>query len=97
MKKQNKIINLNKKNWNKLIKNNTPFSNTSLPEYGLFMVNEEKLQLFKEVKGKKVLELGCASGNSLKYLADKGAKEVWGIDISSEQIKQAKKKANSKH
>jgi 2-polyprenyl-3-methyl-5-hydroxy-6-metoxy-1,4-benzoquinol methylase len=86
-----KFDDFNKKNWNKLIKSNKPFSNTSLPEYGPYMVNEEKLQLFKDVKNKKVLELGCASGESLKFLSNKGALEVWGIDISDEQIKKAKK------
>ena len=80
----------NKKNWNKLVRYNKQFSNTSLPEYGPYMANEEKLQLFKDVKGKKVLELGCASGKSLKFLANRGASEVWGIDISEEQIKKAK-------
>ena len=54
------------------------------------MINEEKLQLFKEIKGKKVLELGCGSGKSLEFLAKKGALELWGIDISEEQIKKAK-------
>lgn len=81
--------NFNKTGWNKLIRNNKEFSNTSLPEYGPFMPNEEKLQLFKEIKGKKVLELGCASGKSLEYLANNGAKELWGIDISIEQINKA--------
>lgn len=82
--------NFNKDNWNELVKSNNAFSNTSLPEYGPYMANEEKLQLFKDVKDKKVLELGCASGKSLKFLANKGASEVWGIDISEEQIKKAK-------
>lgn len=84
------FLEFNKKGWNNLSKSNKPFSNTSLPEYGPFMANEDKLQLFKNIKGKSVLELGCAAGNSLKYLALKGAKEVVGIDISEEQIKKAK-------
>ena len=48
---------------------------------------------FNEIRkeaNKKVLELGCAKGESLKYLQTKGASEVWGIDISEEQIKYAK-------
>ena len=45
-----------------------------MPEYGPYMANEEKLQLFKDVRNKKVLELGCASGKSLKFLANQGAK-----------------------
>ena len=90
MMNSNKINNFNKDSWNKLVKRNKPFSNTSLPEYGPYMVNEEKLQLFKDVKNKKVLELGCASGKSLKFLSAKGASEVWGVDISEEQINRAK-------
>lgn len=82
--------NFNKNGWNELIKSKKPFSNTSLPEYGPYMVNEEKLQLFKDVKGKKVLELGCAAGKSLEFLSNKGASELWGIDISEEQITKAK-------
>ncbi len=80
---------INKKGWNALVKNGEPFSNTSLPEYGPFMANEEKLKLFKNMEGKKVLELGCASGKSLEYLKKKGADEIWGLDISEEQIKKA--------
>lgn len=90
MKKED-IKEFNKKAWDDLIKSNTLFSNTSLPEYGPFMNNEETLQLFKDINNKKVLELGSGSGKSLKYLSSKGAKEVWGLDISSEQIKKAEK------
>lgn len=88
--KIDEFIDFNKKGWDELIKSNKAFSNTSLPEYGPFMVNEEKLGLFKDVCGKKVLELGSGSGKSLEYLKNKGADEVWGIDISLEQIKKAK-------
>lgn len=38
------IIEFNKNGWNELIKSNTLFSNTSLPEYGPFMSSEENLQ-----------------------------------------------------
>lgn len=88
---QDDFQNFNKKGWDELIKQNKQFSNASLPEYGPFMPNEEKLQLFKDIKGKKALELGCASGKSLEYLYKNGAKELYGIDISEEQINKAKK------
>ena len=87
---ENKVIEINKESWNKLVKGNKNYSNTSLPEYGPFMNNENKFEIFKDVKEKKALEIGCAKGISLKYLYNKGAKEVWGIDISEEQIKYAK-------
>lgn len=87
---QEEFRSINKKGWNNLVKSDKPFSNTSLPEYGPFMKNEEKLQLFENVKGKKVLELGCAAGKSLEYLSSKGASELWGLDISEEQIRISK-------
>lgn len=87
---ESKFLKLNKDGWESLSSNAATFSNASLPEYGPFMENEDKLQLFKKVKGKKVLELGCADGNSLKYLSEKGASEIWGLDISKNQIRKAK-------
>ena len=45
------VMKMNQDGWNKLIKNNCNHSNTSLPEYGPFMENEEKLQLFKDEIG----------------------------------------------
>ncbi len=83
------FLKVNKHGWNTLVKNKEIFSNTSLPEYGPFMANENELGLSKDIVGKSILELGCVSGKSLEYLAKKGAKEVWGIDISEEQIKNA--------
>lgn len=85
------ILEFNKNSWNTIIKNGGKFSNTSLPEYGPFMNNEDNYQIFKNVKNKKVLELGCGKGNSLKYLFEKGASELWGVDISKNQIDFAKK------
>ena len=32
------------------------------------------------------LELGCGSGHSLRYLAERGARELWGVDLSPVQI-----------
>lgn len=45
--------------------------------------------LFKDVAGKKVLEICCGSGHSLKYLADRNAGELWGVDISQKQLDNA--------
>ena len=58
------IIKTNTTGWDELIKSGKPFSNTSLPEYGPFMRNEEQLQLIGDISGKKILEFGCASGGS---------------------------------
>lgn len=66
------------------------FGTTALPEYGVKFVTEDDLQLFKEVSGKKILEICCGSGHSLKYLADRDAKELWGLDLSQKQLDHAK-------
>ena len=62
----------------------------ALPRYGPFAQKEEELGLFGEVRDKKVLEIGCGSGHSLHYMRKKGASELWGVDLSDEQIKAAK-------
>lgn len=90
--KKEEITNINKIGWNKLIKSKKQFSNVSLPEYGPFLKrNENEINLFKNIKNAKVLDLGCGSGQSLEYLYRSGAKEVWGIDISEEQILNVRK------
>jgi len=58
---------------------------TALPFYGAF-VSEEKCRLFGDVSGKKLLEIGCGSGQSLQYLGERQASELWGIDLSEAQI-----------
>ena len=62
---------------------------TSLPSYGAF-ISEEKCQLFGDVSGKKLLEIGCGSGQSLQYHGERHASELWGIDISENQIEKTK-------
>lgn len=48
------------------------------------------MDLLGDVKGKTVLDLGCGFGSLTTYLADSGAKEVVGIDISEKMIEKAK-------
>lgn len=86
------FIKINKDGWNTLIRNGKPFSNTILPEYGPFLKrNEDDIKLI-DVSEKKVLDFGCGEGESLEYLLNKGANEIWGIDISEEQINKAKER-----
>lgn len=73
--------------WN--FKGNNVIGTTALPLYGAF-VSEEKCQLIGDIKGKKVLEIGCGTGHSLEYIGERKASELWGIDISIEQIEKAK-------
>lgn len=67
------------------------FGATALPEYGVQFVTENELNLFGDVTGKKMLEICCGSGHSLKYHADRNAGELWGLDISQKQLANAEK------
>lgn len=63
---------------------------TALPQYGAY-TTEDKQKLFGDLDGKKVLDIGCGNGRSLKYISDRGADELWGIDISPKQIERTGK------
>ena len=43
-------------------------------------------------KGKKVLDIGCSIGVWAEFLKLKGYKELWGVDISEERLKEAYKR-----
>ena len=55
-----------------------------------YVVFPKLLELLGDIKGKKVLDLGCGWGNFSLMLANKGA-NVTGIDISKERIEECKK------
>jgi len=59
---------------------------TALPEYGPLASPEDALRLLDLTPDLCALELGCGSGHSLRYLAERGAQELWGIDLSPVQI-----------
>ena len=59
---------------------------TALPEYGPLAPTEDALGLLDARSDLRALELGCGSGHSLRYLAERGARELWGIDLSPVQI-----------
>src|SRR5262245_53936637 len=48
------------------------------------------LQLIGDVKGKRVLDVGCGDGHYTRILRKAGAAEVVGIDISDRMIKLAR-------
>lgn len=62
---------------------------TALPMYGGF-ISEEKLHLLGNLKGRKVLEIGCGNGHSLEYISMQGTSQLWGLDISPMQIKRTR-------
>ena len=74
------IIARNKEYWNDHA--DLWFGTTALPVLGVRFPTEDDLQLFGDVTGKRMLEICCGSGHSLKYNAEKGAGELWGVDLS---------------
>lgn len=61
---------------------------SALPVWGPFGIGDD-LNLIPEIEGKTFLEIGCGSGRSIKYLTDRGAKKVYGLDISAVQLEEA--------
>lgn len=53
------------------------------------------LSMLPDVKGKRILDLGCGDGNMAKRFIDAGADYVVGIDISENMIKEANENNNS--
>lgn len=82
------IIEKNKAYWNENA--DKWFGTTALPVYGVKFVTEDDLHLFGDVTGKKLLEICCGSGHSLKYHAERGADELWGVDLSQKQLDNAR-------
>jgi SAM-dependent methyltransferase len=62
------------------------YGGTALPEYGPLAPTEDTLRLLEPTSDLRALELGCGSGHSLLYLAERGARELWGVDLSPVQI-----------
>ena len=87
--KSDEIIESNKTYWNDHA--DLWFGTTALPVYGVRFPTEDDLHLFGDVAGKKMLEICCGSGHSLKYNAKKGAGELWGVDLSQKQLDNAAK------
>jgi ubiquinone/menaquinone biosynthesis C-methylase UbiE len=90
------ILSINQKGWNKV----APifYGGTALPKYGPLAATEDELSLIPDLSNKKVLELGCGSGHSLSYLwENKNASELWGLDLSEEQIRFTQELLEEKH
>lgn len=54
-------------------------------------------KLIPNVKGKRILDLGCGYGENDKYCRELGAKDILGIDISEHMIKIAKENNNDEN
>jgi len=81
---QERFLAINRAGWNQVAPKF--HGSTALPEYGPLAPTEDSLGLLDRVPGLRALELGCGSGHSLRYLAERGAVDLWGIDLSSVQI-----------
>ncbi len=75
---------INREAWDRIAKLGK--GRTALPRYGPLAPMEDELKLLGEVRGKRVLELGCGSGHSMAWLGERGAAELWGVDLSKGQI-----------
>lgn len=49
-------------------------------------------QMFPDLHGKRVLDLGCGYGWHCKYAAEQGAAQVLGIDLSRRMMEEARKR-----
>ena len=85
---QAQALELNRAGWNQVA--HRFYGGTALPVYGPLAPTEDSLQLLGPLKGIRALELGCGSGHSLRFLAERGADQVWGIDLSATQIEYAR-------
>ncbi len=79
---------LNEASWDKVA--HTTKGRTALPHYGPLCADENALGLLGDVRGKRIVELGCGDGKSLLYLHQRGAAEVCGLDLAGEQITNAR-------
>ena len=79
---------INKKTWNDVA--DLFFEASALPTWGPFSVGRN-LKLIPKIKGVTFLEVCCGSGRSIKYLTDRGAKKVYGLDFSKTQLNEAEK------
>ncbi|MEI5907638.1 class I SAM-dependent methyltransferase [Bacillus spongiae] len=81
-------LEINKQSWDEAA--HRFFGRNPLPDYGPLAPSEDELNLFGDVTNLNVLEIGCGSGHSLRYMDQRNAGELWGLDLSKKQIEAAK-------
>ncbi len=84
------MSNTTKEWWNAFSKDYQKQStiHTKAAHYGAFAPDENELRLLGNVRGKKILEIGCGGGQCSIAFAKQGAK-CTGVDFSREQLKYA--------
>lgn len=58
--------------------------------YNDFLEQPALKRLLSDLRGKKILDIGCGFGDFAKFCVDEGAESVTGIDISENMLAQAK-------
>lgn len=86
---QQEMLHINKEGWDVVAPQFFEGTKDTL-SYGPYAPTEEELGLLGPVAGNAVVEIGCGSGHTLEYLARKGARELWGVDMSTRQIETAR-------
>lgn len=81
-------LKVNKEAWDKVADHF--FSHSVLPIWGPFGIGKN-LNLIGPIKNKTFLDIGFGSGHSIRYLIERGAKKVYGLDISKTQFDFASK------
>ena len=84
MIEQKRALTINRAGWDRVAP--SFHGGTALPEYGPLAPTEDTLRLLELTADLRALELGCGSGHSLRYLAERGARELWGVDLSPVQV-----------
>lgn len=82
-------LEVNNRGWGELTKSD--WRGTLLPSYGPYTPTGDQLHLLGDVRGKVVLEIGCGCGESLSWMKEQGAGELWGLDVSADRIAKAEK------
>ncbi|WP_227872001.1 class I SAM-dependent methyltransferase [Paenibacillus albus] len=90
------MIQINKDGWNKVAEQFFEGSFDIL-DYGRYAPTEEELNLLGDISNSTILEVGCGSGHTLEYLSKRGARELWGVDLSSKQIETARQVVSNLH
>ncbi|OFD38977.1 hypothetical protein BWGOE2_33790 [Bacillus mycoides] len=70
---QTEMLQVNKKCWDVVAPHF--FQVDCLPKYGQYTASEDEIHLFDLIENKTVLDIGCGSGHSLEYMAERGAME----------------------
>lgn len=82
-------LEVNNHGWTELTKSD--WRGTFLPNYAPYTPTEDQLHLLGDVRGKVVLEICCRCGESLSWMKEQGAEELWGLDVSADRIARAEK------